>query len=236
LSTHQIIIEGIEITLRKNRRARHMIISIKPLDGTIVSIPQRFTFSDGEDLARQKIDWIRTHLEKIQKMKNNTPIIYGSSQFETRNHKLDLHEWGKDNISVRLSQGKINIKYPVGHKVDSLPVQKAIRLGIEKAYREEAKEYLPKRLNDLSDNLNLPFKEVFIKNIKSRWGSCSSKGNINLSIHLMRLPDHLIDYVLLHELAHTKVRNHSKVFWSFLETLLEDSKKLDKELKKYKIS
>jgi len=211
-----------------------MIISIKPLDGAVVSIPERFSFRDGERLAKEKIEWIRLHLHKVQAAENDSSLMYSKTPFETREHRLEISEWDNDNISIRLSRGKINIKYPAGQDVNSLPIKKAIRKGIEKAYREEAKEYLPKRLNDLSDKFNLPYKEVYIKNIKSRWGSCSSKDNINLSIHLMRLPDHLIDYVLLHELAHTKVRNHSMQFWNFLDSLTLNAKKLDKDLKKYK--
>ena len=141
-----------------------------------------------------------------------------------------------DKVSVKVRSGIIRVKYPQNKEADSPIVQKAIRKGIEEAYRTEAIEYLPKRLNDLSDKYGLPFKEVFIKNIKSRWGSCSGKNNINLSIHLMSLPDHLIDYVLLHELIHTKIKNHSRNFWHDLNIITGNAKVLDKELKKYHIS
>jgi predicted metal-dependent hydrolase len=235
LSSQQITIDDIEITLRKSSRARNLTITIKPFDGVVISIPERISFRAGEKLAKEKIVWIREHLNKTKSASEHHQTIDENSQVATRSHRLVLSQWENDYISVRLSCGKINVKYPIGRNVCSFLVQKAIRKGIEKAYREEAKEFLPKRLNDLSDRFNLPYKEVYIKNIKSRWGSCSGKDNINLSIHLMRLPDHLIDYVLLHELAHTKVRNHSREFWRFLDSLVLDSKIFDKELKQYKI-
>ena len=75
----------------------------------------------------------------------------------------------------------------------------------------------------------------FVKNIKTRWGSCSSLNNINLNLHLMRLPDHLIDYVILHELAHTKEKNHGKSFWNLVDSLVMDLKEMKKELKTYSI-
>jgi hypothetical protein len=75
---------------------------------------------------------------------------------------------------------------------------------------------------------------VFIKNLKSKWGSCSSAQNINLSLLLVLLPSHLIDYIILHELAHTRHMNHSKAYWDYLDTLTEGkAKKYDREMKNY---
>ena len=76
---------------------------------------------------------------------------------------------------------------------------------------------------------------IRVKKVKTRWGSCSSKSNINLSLYLMLLSDDLIDYVILHELAHIKHQNHSAAFWNHLEDLLPGSKQLDKALNGYRI-
>ncbi len=230
MSSKIININGIEILLVKSLRARYISISIKPFRGVRISIPERFPFSEGERLAHEKIGWIHQHYTKIKEHEKQSPAITELSNYKTRNHHLEL-EQGGDKVTIRIKNGVIKVKYPQSKEVNSPIVQKAIRIGIEEAYRAEAIEYLPKRLNDLSDKFNLPFNEVFIKNIKSRWGSCSGKNNINLSIHLMSLPDHLIDYVLLHELVHTKIKNHSRQFWNVLEVLTGKGKNLDKELK-----
>lgn len=103
------------------------------------------------------------------------------------------------------------------------------------ALRFEAKKILPDRVKELSQRHNLGYKKVFIKNLKSRWGSCSAENNINLNLHLMRLPEKLIDYVILHELAHTKEKNHGKNFWNLLSSLVFDARELNRELKKYSI-
>jgi len=87
----------------------------------------------------------------------------------------------------------------------------------------------------LAKKHNFNYQKLTIKNTKTRWGSCSFKNNINLSLHLMRLKEELIDYVILHELVHTKVKNHSKEFWMTLDIHCPESKKLDKELKKYSL-
>ncbi|RYF82935.1 MAG: M48 family peptidase, partial [Chitinophagaceae bacterium] len=106
----------------------------------------------------------------------------------------------------------------------------------EEALRREAKEYLPLRLLQLAKTHGLQYNNVTIKNTRTRWGSCSSTNNINLSLHLMRLPDELCDYVLLHELAHTIEKNHGPGFWKLLDKISGDARGLDRQLKNYRIS
>ena len=102
--------------------------------------------------------------------------------------------------------------------------------------RKEAKEYLPQRTENLAARHGFSYNGVTVKNLKSRWGSCSATNRINLNIHLMRLPEHLSDYVILHELAHTVHKNHSKDFWQCLNKLTNDkAKQLTAEMKKYQI-
>ena len=67
------------------------------------------------------------------------------------------------------------------------------------------------------------------------WGSCSEKNNINLNINLVRLTEELMDYVILHELVHLKVKNHSKQFWAELDKYVGNAKELDKKLKKHRL-
>ncbi|MHB8930849.1 MAG: M48 family metallopeptidase [Melioribacteraceae bacterium] len=236
MSSKIIQVKEIEILLQKSERSRYMNISVKPFEGVRITIPEKVSFFEGEKLAHEKIKWIEEHFEKMRTYEKSFSIYDENSKFQTRNHQLELKTSKNNRLSARVKNGLIMIKYPFGKDIKSFEIQKTIRKGINIAYREEAKEFLPKRLNDLSDRFELPFNELFIKNIKSRWGSCSGRNNINLSIHLMRLPDHLIDYVLLHELAHTKIKNHSKKFWLFLDTLVGDAKKIDKELRQFKIS
>jgi predicted metal-dependent hydrolase len=90
---------------------------------------------------------------------------------------------------------------------------------------------------------NFKYNKVSIRNQKTKWGSCSAKNNISLNINLVRLPDELRDYVILHELVHTRFKNHSKEFWAELNKFVGDSstnssrkaKELSKRLKKYRL-
>jgi predicted metal-dependent hydrolase len=118
----------------------------------------------------------------------------------------------------------------------ALMEQKAGALSKNKPIdRASAKKHLIDRLDRLSQAHGFSYNRVFIKSQKTRWGSCSGKNNINLNINLIRLPDELIDYTILHELVHTRIKNHGRQFWEQMDKLVGDSKKLDKKLNDYRV-
>ncbi|MDR0682018.1 MAG: M48 family metallopeptidase [Dysgonamonadaceae bacterium] len=99
--------------------------------------------------------------------------------------------------------------------------------------RLEARLYLPKQLERLAKEHGFKYNAVRIQKSKTRWGSCSSKATINLSLYLMLLPAHLIEYVLLHELCHTVQMDHSPAFWALLDKHTNGkARELRSELKK----
>lgn len=97
----------------------------------------------------------------------------------------------------------------------------------------KAEKNLVNRLDSLCLRYGFTYNRVFVKNQKTRWGSCSVKNNINLNMKLVNLSDDLIDYVILHELVHTKIKDHSKGFWDELAKFVKDPKSLDKKLRQY---
>ncbi|MDZ7370560.1 MAG: M48 family metallopeptidase [candidate division KSB1 bacterium] len=101
--------------------------------------------------------------------------------------------------------------------------------------RNEAKAKLLSRLEALAQKHGFTYNRVFFRCQKTKWGSCSGNDNINLNVKLVQLPDHLIDYVILHELVHLRHKNHGPEFWAELNSLVGDAKKIDRELKKYKL-
>jgi predicted metal-dependent hydrolase len=98
-------------------------------------------------------------------------------------------------------------------------------------YKKEVKDIILKRLNYFNQFYNLSWKEVSIKNTTSRWGSCSKQGNLNFNYRLLFLPDHLRDYVVVHELCHLKEMNHSPRFWKLVEKTIPQFQPLKKALK-----
>ncbi|MDR0565925.1 MAG: M48 family metallopeptidase [Prevotellaceae bacterium] len=86
-------------------------------------------------------------------------------------------------------------------------------------FRAQAKQLLPQRVALLAAQHGFAYGKIAIKNIRSRWGSCSAKNNLNFSIYLMNLPDELVDYVVLHELCHTVHKNHGAQFWALMDAV-----------------
>ena len=103
-------------------------------------------------------------------------------------------------------------------------------LNIDKAV---ARKQIIGRLNQLAKQHRFTYNKVSIRNQRTRWGSCSGKGNISLNMKLVALPPELLDYVILHELVHTRIHNHSKRFWAELDKYVENSKAKAKRLIEY---
>ena len=107
--------------------------------------------------------------------------------------------------------------------------------GEIEAMRAEAKRILPARLAELASLHSFKYNQVRIKHNVSNWGSCSRKGNINLNLNLVRVPEDLRDYVILHELCHLRHPNHGPEFHALLESLCPGHRQKEKELRRYKL-
>ncbi|MBN1597467.1 MAG: M48 family metallopeptidase [Bacteroidales bacterium] len=221
------------IQLRKSTKARYIKIKVDPDGGVQVVMPPGATEKAALQFAETKKKWIRRSLIK-QKNKNlSNSVFTDDTIFKTRDHSLTIRKHGLKTIKSIVSLNKIVVYYPSYADVKDPRIQIVIRRAIEEAWRVEAKRYLPMRIKELATIHNMNFNKLTIKNAKTRWGSCSASNNINLNLEIMRLPDKLIDYILLHELVHTVQKNHQSGFWKQLETVLPEARKLDKELNKY---
>ena len=92
----------------------------------------------------------------------------------------------------------------------------------EKWYRKLAREQLVCRITTLANKLNLPVKKVFIRGQKTKLGNCSEGKNISLNWRLMKAPEVVSDYIIIHELVHTRIMSHSSKFWTYLKSLCPD--------------
>ena len=101
--------------------------------------------------------------------------------------------------------------------------------------RKEARKKIVKRLEELAKEHGFKYNRVSIRNQRTRWGSCSVKNNISLNMKLVRLPEHLFDYVIIHELVHIKYKNHSKRFWAAMDRILGDARALRSELNQHRL-
>ncbi len=170
------------VLLEHSRRARRIVISVRPGRGVRVAIPRHTSFKSALEFVHAKKLWINEHLAKVK---------------EYEKHKQAFNE------------------------------------AFRSTNKTESKEKIITRLAQLANQYGFHYNKVSIRNQRTRWGSCSAKGNISLNIKLVALPPELSDYVILHELVHTHVPNHSKKFWQELGKYVIDGKTKAKKLIEY---
>lgn len=99
--------------------------------------------------------------------------------------------------------------------------------------RAVARNIIVDRLNELARLHGFTYNKVFVRNQKTRWGSCSSRNNISLNANLIRLPAQLLDYTILHELVHTRIKDHSPRFWEMLGKCVDNPRQVDAQLNRF---
>lgn len=213
---------------------RNLKITIKPFKGVQVVLPSSVSLESAGKFVDEKRQWIKKSQIRLTRIENKTTVFDESIDFQTGDHVLVLGRHERSTIKTVIGKGRVIVTFPEFADVRDPRIQSAIRKALIHAWRIEAKRYLPGRVEYLAKRHNLSFKSISVRDNKSRWGSCSRDNKINLNIHLMRLPQHLCDYIILHELAHTIHRHHQKTFWMFLDQITNGmSKKLDREMIAY---
>jgi predicted metal-dependent hydrolase len=115
-----------------------------------------------------------------------------------------------------------DVVHSAGQRSPMAPINRAV-----------ARRVIVDRLAELARRHRFGYNRVFVRSQKTRWGSCSAQNNINLNVNLIRLPPALRDYVILHELVHTRIKNHGSRFWEELERHVNDCRRVDKQLNRY---
>ena len=223
-----------EVHFVRSATAKYIRISLKPFGGIRVTIPRRTSIQQATAFVETKRDWIRQAKSRMEKHEERYTIFTPDTVFRTRSRRVQLLPWKSGQFRAQLSKDTLKIFFPQDMDIRSNQAQEAIRDLIIRMLRKEAKEYLPQRTEQLAAEHGFTFCGVTVKNVSSRWGSCSAANHINLNIHLVRLPQHLSDYVILHELVHTVHKNHGKHFWQSLNKITGGkAKRLAADMKQY---
>lgn len=197
------------ITVRRSARATQVRLRVAP-DGSLrASMPVYAPMF----LLKRLIKSSRPQLRKM--LEHSLPQTeYHDGQQIGKSHTLIVRS--ATRLAVGRSKQHITVDLPPALTLQSPEVVKKLREVVISALRLEAKSYLPKRLQYLANQHGFVYDKVRFSHASSRWGSCSSSGTISLNIALMKLPFELIDYVVIHELAHTVEMNHSEAFWALV--------------------
>jgi predicted metal-dependent hydrolase len=162
------------------------------------------------------------------------PILrpsYSDGDLIGKSHQLKIESRDGDAYGHKLFNNQLLVWKP--SQADPQELEHAIRQGATKALRAQAKAHLPRRLAMLAVEHQLQYQKLRFSSAGTRWGSCTSRGTISLTIWLMQLPFELIDYVLIHELCHLKEMNHSPQFWKLVASCCPDYAKCRSELKQF---
>jgi predicted metal-dependent hydrolase len=221
-----------QLHLKKSSRAKKLRITVKPFEGVTVTIPERISFKKAQAFAEAHADWIKKQKAKMKELEAERSYDF-NSEFKTKFTNIKIIATAKTQPFLKQQKDDLILGIPEEVDISSKAWQELIKTQIEEQLRREAKAYLLPRTHQIAKEKGIKINKVSTRKAKTRWGSCSGKNNISLSIYLMTLPDELIDYVIYHELAHVKEKNHSAAFWSHLEELLAGAKDLDKRMKEY---
>ncbi len=220
------------VQLKRTKRARKIGIRIHSPGRVVLVVPWNVGFTHALEILEKHRLWVGRKLARIREREADIGRCANTDIQVVRGHRLLLGSGPVEKCLMEIGSGVIRVTHPpnlLGQ--DDPEVRKTIRDGLLEACRREAKDVLPERVRQLADRHRYPVGRVVLKNLRSRWGSCSPANSINLNIQLMRLQADLVDYVILHELAHTRVRNHGIEFWNELSGALPEARLLDRRLR-----
>jgi len=213
------------VKLTKRRGAKSIRLSIGADNSVRVSLPTWVPYQAGVAFISSKKAWIAKHKKSEILLKEGDQI--------GKSHRMRFATKDQLKPVTRVTKADVTITIPVATDPASKTVQDLAKKAAMRALKQECEALLPIRLKQLADKHGFTYNSVHVKRLKSRWGSCSQQSDITFNIFLMQLPWQLIDYVILHELVHTKVLNHSKQFWDVFDSCLPGAKKLRRELHDY---
>lgn len=205
---------------RKN--VKHARIRVREDLSVRVLVPETFNNSDIENLIKKKQNWIDKNLKKFRgksekiRLHHNQILLFGNKY--NYFYRPDLHNKVIINQEHKTIQSKINL-------LD--------QYELLKWYKRYGKKHIIIRLNNIAKNHKFKYNKVFIRDQRTKWGNCSTEKNLSFNWRLIKTPQFVIDYLLYHELVHTKTMNHTQKFWTELRTLYPEYHEAIKWLDKY---
>lgn len=211
--------------LRVSRRVRYARLQIKPFGGLEVIIPPRFPRHQVPGLVAKHADWARRQLGKQAQLRqsvrlpshislafdnSSTPVVYTADRLQENFDLFAEPSTEKLVIDADCQRERIS--------------------KLREWIRRRARESFPPLLAEISFRTGLEFSRLSIRSQKTRWGSCSIRGNISLNDQLLFMPEATVRYLMIHELCHTRHLNHSRAFWALVEHHCADYRSHEKLL------
>lgn len=213
-----------KVTLQKRRGNRSLRISISSRGIVKITLPPWAPYKLAVEFAFSKRDWI------IKNRPDIAPIVH-QTRVGKAHHLVFVPTLHLQIPRTQVKGNQVIVSLPPGVLHTDPKIQQLANTAAVRALKAEAGQLLPPRLEQLAQQYGFSYKSVVIKRLSSRWGSCDRQMNIALNCYLMQLPWHLIDYVLIHELTHTRVMAHGPKFWAELGQYVPNLQAVRKEIR-----
>ncbi len=211
---HTATIRGFDVpyVVKRSQRARYARLEVGRDTGLVVVVPRGYRLERVPELLEEKGAWV---LRKLAGVSTAGAALAGRG-LETgdavpylgRSLELVVRQDGRRGATVVLEQGTLVVvlgSSSLGPEV-----------ALERWYRAQAEKTIREKAEDVSARLGLAYGRLTIRGQRTRWGSCSQRGNLSFNWKLMMAPEPVIDYVVVHEIAHLREMNHSKRFWKLV--------------------
>jgi hypothetical protein len=205
-----------EYQIRKSSRSSRLQIVVKASGEVVVTKPRLIPDIFAKKFLEQKQDWVLKQLLKLDLNKPKNRIWYRGKEYQ-----------------LKFKQGKLNFLFRHPHLHISAYTKSAASRMLKKMIIEKATTEIKKQVKHFSQKMQLEYKNITLRDQKTRWGSCSSHKNLNFNWRLIMAPEAVLSYVVIHELAHLVQMNHSRKFWELVEKFDPDYREHRRWLKKH---
>ncbi|MCW8915178.1 MAG: M48 family metallopeptidase [Magnetovibrio sp.] len=199
--------QSVSVEIRRHPQARRMILRLDEAGtGAVVTIPKYVAFKDGVEMAQRKASWIKHQLAK------KPEVIEFADGAEVpllgEPYTIVHHPQGQ---GVAVKDGEIRIAGRPEH----------LRRRMTDWFKSQARKEISVRVHAKAGEIERRVERISIRDTRSRWGSCGIGGTLNFSWRLILAPEHVLDYVVAHEVAHLVHHNHSDWFWALTDRLCD---------------
>ncbi len=223
----QIILDGelVRYSLKRSLRARRLRLEIRLESGLTVVIPRNFAFDRIEPFLYRKKQWITRKLADCRTFQSMPQVSEADYVFYLGEKLRIIEQHNHSNTAyVHLERDSIIIHPGINGDVEDL---------LRSWFIGRAKEFINMKAKHLSLDIGVRYGRITIRDARTRWGSCSKLGNLNFNWKLIRAPEPVIDYVIIHELCHLIYMNHSSKFWKLVGKYCPEYYRHRKWLKEY---
>lgn len=215
----------IDYSILEKNELKSYYISVEK--GTGVILNGKLTSKEIADkLILKKAKWILDKLDLVSSIEDGDIVTGSRIQYLGRKYYVEIIiENNSSKIEIDFTESKFKITLP-----NHLKTQENLRQAFESYYRIKAQEKIEPILRKKSKSTGLVYNNTKFMKLEKRWGSCTPSNTIIINFHAVKLPYSLIEYLVVHELVHTKIKSHSKEFWAELSKYISNWKELDSKM------